>query len=143
MPSFKKPTHEDANIMLQLEELLLMEPNYKAMYWFWRVFHQQRLETSEEIRRTYPVTSEGQRNLDRIAAFWESAGTLVKNGLLSEQLFFDRFLVKPYWDALKAAVFMDRKETNEPRLSENFEWLAVREEERRKQEPRSKKASSK
>ena len=136
MVSVKKPTHEDANIMLQLEGLLLMEPNYRAMYWFWRVFYPQRLETSEEIRRTYPVTSEGQRNLDRIAAFWESAGTLVKNKLLNEDLFFDRFLVTPYWNALKPGVFLDRKETNEPRLSENFEWLAMRQEDRRKEEER-------
>jgi hypothetical protein len=142
MASLKKPTHEDANIMLQLEELLLMEPNYRAMYWFWRVFHPQKLKTSEEIRRTYPPTSEGQRNLDRIAAFWESAGTLVKNELLNEQLFFDRFLVKPYWDALKPTVFLDRQETNEPRLSENFEWLAIREEKWRKQKPSNSKATS-
>jgi hypothetical protein len=127
MPPLKKPTKEDANIMLQLEMLLLMEPNYRAMYWFWRVFHPQNLTTAEEIRKTYPPTSEGQRHLDRIAAFWEAAGALVKNGLLSEQLFFDRFLVRPYWDALKPGVFLDRKETKEPTLSENFEWLAVRE----------------
>ncbi len=127
MASLNKPTKEDAKIMLQLEELLLMEPNYRAMYWFWRVFQPQRLETSEEIRKTYPSTSEGDRHLNRIGAFWESAGALVKNDLLNEQLFFDRFLVKPYWDALKPAVLLERKETNEPRLSENFEWLAKRE----------------
>lgn len=131
MAPLKKPTKEDANIMLQLEGLLLMDPNHRAMYWFWRVFYPQKLETSEEIRKTYPSTSEGQRHLDRIAAFWESAGTLVKNGLLNEQLFFDRFLVKPYWNALKPGIFADRKETNEPRLSENFEWLATREKNRR------------
>ena len=143
MASVKKPTKEDANIMLQLEGLLLMEPNYRAMYWFWRVFHPQRLETAEEIRRTYPPTSEGQRNLDRIAAFWESAGTLVKNKLLNEDLFFDRFLVKPYWDAIKPAVFLDRQETNEPLLSENFEWLAMRQEDRRREEEKKKPSSSK
>jgi len=126
-----KPTKEDARLMLELESLLLMDPNYRAMYWFWRVFQPQNLGTKEEIRKTYPATSEGQRHLDRIAGFWESAGALVKNGLLNEQLFFDRFYVKPYWDRLKQAVFADREEINEPRLSENFEWLAVREEERR------------
>jgi hypothetical protein len=131
MVSPKKPTKEDAKLMLELESLLLMEPNYRAMYWFWRVFQPQKLGTAEEIQKTYPATSEGQRHLDRIAAFWESAGALVKNGLLNEQLFFDRFYVKPYWDLLKPAVFADREEINEPRLSENFEWLAVREEERR------------
>ncbi len=139
MASLKKATKEDARIMLQLEELLLMEPNYRAMYWFWRIFHPQKLETSEEIRKTYPPTSEGQRHLDRIAAFWESAGALVKNGLLNEQLFFDRFLVKPYWDDLKQAVFFDRDETNEPRLSENFEWLAMREKTWRTPKPRKSK----
>lgn len=109
------------------------------MYWFWRVFHPQKLETSEEIRKTYPSTSEGDRHLNRIAAFWESAGALVKNDLLNEQLFFDRFLVKPYWDALKQAVFLEREETNEPRLSENFEWLAMREKTWRAPKPRKSK----
>jgi hypothetical protein len=138
MASTKKPTKEDANIILQLEGLLLMEPNYRAMYWFWRIFHPQNLKTAEEIRKTYPPTSEGQRHLDRIAAFWESAGTLVKNGLLNEHLFFDRFLVKPYWNALKPAIFLDREETHEPRLSENFEWLAMRETAQRTHERRQK-----
>lgn len=114
--------------MLQLEELLLMEPNQRAMHWFWRMFHPQKFANEEEIRKAYPPNSEGQRYFDRISAFWESAGTLVKNGLLNEQLFFDRFLVKPYWEALKPVIFLDRKETNEPRVGENFEWLASREE---------------
>lgn len=132
----KKPTKEDARIMLQLEELLLMEPNQRAVYWFWRVFYPQKLSSSEEIRKAYPTNSDGQRNLDRISAFWESAGALVKNGLLNEQLFFDRFLVKPYWEAVKPILFSDRQATDEPRLGENFEWLALREQAQRKGQPR-------
>ena len=123
-----KPTKEDARIMLQLEALLLMEPNERAVHWFWRVFSPQRLGSSEEIRKAYPANSEGQRYFDRIAAFWESSGALVKNGLLNEKLFFDRFYVKPYWDALKHVIQVDREETHDPRIGENFEWLALREE---------------
>ncbi len=114
--------------MLQLEELLLMDPNQVAMHWFWRIFHPQRLSSKEALRKIYPINSEGQRYLDRISAFWESAGALVKNGLLNEPLFFDRYLVKPYWDAVKVAILADREEANEPRIGENFEWLAIREE---------------
>lgn len=125
--NLKKPTKEDARLMLQLEELLLMDPNQRAFHWFWRVFYLQKLDNREVIRKVFPANSEGQRYFDRIAAFWESAGTLVKNGLLNEQLFFDRFLVKPYWEALKPVILTDRDEAKEPRLSENFEWLAKRE----------------
>ncbi len=128
MICLKNATKEDARIMLQLEELLLMEPNERAFHWFWRVFYPQKLESREVIRKAFPANSEGQRYFDRIAAFWESAGTLVKNGLLNERLFFDRFLVRPYWDALKGVVLGDREDREEPRLSENFEWLATREE---------------
>lgn len=128
--------------MLQLEELLLMEPNQRATYWFWRVFYPQKLLSSEEIRKAYPTNSDGQRHLDRISAFWESAGALVKNGLLNEQLFFDRFLVKPYWDALKPALFSDREATDEMRLGENFEWLARREQAWRIAEPTKPKSKS-
>ena len=33
-----KPTKEDAQLLLQLEQMLLMEPNQRALHWFWRVF---------------------------------------------------------------------------------------------------------
>lgn len=125
--ALKKATKEDARLMLQLEELLLMEPNQRAFHWFWRVFYPQKLKSRDDVRRVIPANSEGQRYFDRIAEFWESAGTLVKNGLLNEQLFFDRFLLKPYWEALGPVIIADRDDANEPRISENFEWLAMRE----------------
>jgi len=133
--SLKRPTREDARIMLQLEGLLLMDPNQSAMHWFWRMFQPRKLTDPNEIRSAYPVNSEGQRYFDRIAAFWESAGALVKNGLLNEQLFFDRFLVKPYWEALKPVILLDREEQHEQLVGENFEWLAVREQKWRKTRP--------
>ena len=112
--------------MLQLEQLLLMDPNQMAWHWFWRVFEPLKLRDRTAIRKAYPAGSEGQRYFDRISAFWESAGTLVKNGLLNEKLFFDRFLVTPYWEALREVIYADREKSNEPRIGENFEWLAMR-----------------
>ena len=123
----KKPTREDAKLMLQLEQLLLMDPNQTALHWFWRIYQPLKLRDRTAIRKAYPPASEGQRYFDRISAFWESAGALVKNGLLSEKLFFDRFLVAPYWDALKEVIYADREDSKEPRIGENFEWLAIRE----------------
>jgi len=122
----RKPTKEDARLMLQLEQLLLMDANQTAWHWFWRVFEPTKLRDRAAIRKAYPPGSEGQRYFDRISAFWESAGTLVKNGLLNERLFFDRFLVTPYWNALKEVIYADREDTGEPRIGENFEWLAMR-----------------
>ena len=114
--------------MLQLEQLLLMDPNQRALHWFWRIFYPQRIQSIDQIRKLYPNNSEGSTYLDRISAFWESAGTLVNNRLLNEKLLFDRFLVKPYWDALKFVILADREATNEPRIGENFELLAKKEE---------------
>ncbi len=124
----RKPTKEDARLLLQLEQLLLMEPNQRALHWFWRIFYPQKIQSIEQIRKLYPSNSEGSTYLDRLSAFWESAGVLVNNGLLNEKLFFDRFLVKPYWDALKFVIFADREQTQEPRIGENFELLAKKEE---------------
>jgi hypothetical protein len=126
MTFLSKPTKEDARLMLQLEELLLMDPNQTAWHWFWRIFEPMKLRDRAAVRKAYPPGSEGQRYFDRISAFWESAGALVKNGLLNEKLFFDRFLVTPYWDALKEVIYADREDTMEPRIGENFEWLAMR-----------------
>jgi len=105
-----------------------MDPNQRALHWFWRIFYPQRIQSIDQIRKLYPNNSEGSTYLDRISAFWESAGTLVNNRLLNEKLLFDRFLVKPYWDALKFVILADREATNEPRIGENFELLAKKEE---------------
>jgi len=130
-----KPTKDDAQLLLQLEQMLLMEPNQRAFHWFWRVFYPRKISDISKIREIYPNISEGSMYLDRLAAFWESAGALVNNGLMNEQLFFDRFLVKPYWDALKVVIAADREETKEPRNGENFELLAKREEAWRERTP--------
>ena len=130
-----KPTKEDAQLLLQLEQMLLMEPNQRALHWFWRIFFPRKISDITKIREIYPNNSEGSMYLDRLSAFWESAGALVNNDLLNERLFFDRFLVKPYWEALKVVIFADREETKEPRIGENFELLAKREEIWRQETP--------
>lgn len=122
-----KPTKDDAQLLLQLEQMLLMEPNQRAFHWFWRVFYPRKITEIAKLREIYPDNSEGSMYLDRLSAFWESAGALVNNGLMNEQLFFDRFLVKPYWETLKVVIFSDRDATKEPRIGENFELLAKRE----------------
>lgn len=133
----RKPTNQDAQLLLQLEQLLLMEPNQKAIHWFWRIFLPQKIQSIDQIRKTYPSNSEGSTYLDRLSAFWESAGVLVNNGLLNEKLFFDRFWVKPYWEALKYIIFSDRETNKEQRIAEHFELLA------KKEQVWQKRASSK
>ncbi len=62
-----------------------------------------------------------------IGGLWEIAGVLVDHGLLNEGLFFDTYLVKPWWEPVKPIVYGERREYEEPRLAENFELLYEKE----------------
>jgi hypothetical protein len=75
----------------------------------------------------YPPGSDGSKHYNTFLTFWEMAGVIVNNGLLHDDLFFGRFLVGPYWEAFKPMIYVARKETQEPRLSENFELLYEKE----------------
>ncbi len=122
-----KATKEDAKLLLRFEQLLLTEPVQKARDWFWSEFRPKKFKDYEEYRKLYPEGSEGDRNLGLIGSLWETAGVLVDNGLLHEGLFFDTYLVKPWWEPVKPIVYGERREYEEPRLAENFELLYERE----------------
>lgn len=124
----RKPTSEDAHLILQLEQLRLTEANQRAFHWFWRMFCPQKIQDYAQYRAKYPDNSEGARYVELIMAFWETAGALVNNGTLNERLFFSRYLVRHYWDAFKFIISAEREQANEMRIGEHFELLAKKEE---------------
>jgi len=122
-----KPTREDAQLLLRLHELTTTDAMAKALNWFRFELDPKLATSAAEFQKTYPPGSDGSKHYSSFLTFWEMAGVLVNNGLLHEGLFFDRFLVAPYWEAFQPMIYEMRKEAKEPRLSENFELLYVKE----------------
>lgn len=118
-----KPTKEDAHLLLHLEQMFYTELVQKANDWFWGEFHPKKIKDYAEFKKAYPEGSEGSRHAARIAEFLEMAGVLVNKGLLHEDLFFDRYMVRPYWESLRPLAYAGREETQEPSYWENFELL--------------------
>ncbi len=126
-----KPTKEDAELLLRFFGIMRGDEELKrAWRWFWHEFD---VKSYEEFKEKYPKGSEGEMNFDVYAGYFEVLGTLVNNGVLSEDLVFDMFLI-PWKKAAPIAQGI-RKEMKEPRLYENFEVLAKKQSEWDKKHP--------
>ncbi len=116
-----EPTHEDANLVIRLAEL-----------WFLgRLDDASSFTRSKEFRSTYgafvkkyPPGSDEYRKVVGFCSWFETVGTLYKHGLLNHELLFDWISVDSNWDRVKGFAIGMRKETNVPRLWENFELMA-------------------
>ena len=127
-----KPTQKDAELLLQALTLTTNEESRQAFRWFWDEFD---VKTYGKFKKKYPSGSEGNRYFNRILGNWEMLATLVLNGLISEDLFFDMLMVKPTWEKAEPIVKEQRKKWKAPRLYENIEVLAQKEAEWEKKHP--------
>jgi hypothetical protein len=59
-----------------------------------------------------------------IAAYYETVGTLWKNGLFNETLLFDWQLLTMVWDRVKGPLLRGRQQSGAATLWENFEAVA-------------------
>ena len=60
-----------------------------------------------------------------LLTFFETVGTLVKNGLLDRDLVYDWLFVAGIWDRVGPAATRARERAGVPQLYENFEALAA------------------
>lgn len=128
-----KPTYQDARLLLEIVKLTQDEAFLKARAWWFANLPEDPPMKLEEFDNKFPGGSEGSEMFEFIASHFETAGVLMKHGLLNEDLYFDRYFVEPYWDRAKAIV-KARRERWHPAVAENFAWLARRAEAwRRKQ----------
>jgi hypothetical protein len=83
--------------------------------------------TLSQLREDHARMSEGYREVMAFLGQSETIGTFVKQRVLDEPLVHDLFWVAGAWKVAALVCQGLRDEASEPRLYENFEWLAARE----------------
>ena len=81
-----KPTHEQAQLQLQVYDLRREARLRQARDWFQKNYH---AETFEEAMRIGMPGTEGGTNVGMVIGYWEQACALLNHGLLHEDLFFE------------------------------------------------------
>jgi hypothetical protein len=122
-----KPTHEQAQLHLQVYDLRREARLRQARDWFQKSYQAETLE--EAMKIAAPGTEHGNF-LGMVIGYWEQACTLLNYELLHEDLFFETsgefFGV---WEQLKAVVPQFRQAFKDPNLLVNLEKAAKRFEE--------------
>ena len=100
-------------------EIYVSDPVRKARS-FWRTIPDGL--SFEELVERYPRGSEEFELFGTVMIFWETIGSLMKHGLLSEELAFDTFLDAPPWPKVEVAFVSLRKEEGKALEGENLEY---------------------
>lgn len=122
-----KPTHEQAQLHLQVYDLRRETRLRQARDWFQQNYHAETLEEANKIAA--PGTEHGTFT-GMVIGYWEQACALLNHGLLHEGLFFEtsgEFFV--VWEKLKKVLPEFREAFNDPNLLSNLEKTASRFEE--------------
>src|SRR6266550_67866 len=81
-----KPTHEQAQLHLQVYDLRREARLRQARDWFQQSY---RAETFDEANRIAPPGTEQGASVGMVLGYWEQACALLNYGLLHEELFFE------------------------------------------------------
>jgi hypothetical protein len=119
-----KPTHEQAQLHLQVYDLRREAKLRQARDWFAKNYI---VSNFDDAMRVAPFGSEAGAFTGMVIGYWEQACALLNYGLLHEDLFFETsgefFGV---WEALKPVVPEFRKRFSDPNLLTNLEKAAQR-----------------
>lgn len=110
-----RATQSDAYLLLRLWELYRHER--KAFRWF---LFELKARDYAEFCSQYSPLSEQRDNFTAVCGFFELAGSLVKNGLLNQSLFFENFTPVPFWERAKVIIEGMREKISK-KMYENFE----------------------
>ena len=119
-----KPTHEQAQLHLQVYDLRREARLRQARDWFQQNFRANTLE--EAMRLAAPGTEQGAF-VGMVMGYWEQACALLNYGLLHEDLFFEtsgEFF--GIWEQLKPTVPQFRTQFKDPNMLSNLEKAAQR-----------------
>lgn len=119
-----KPTHEQAQLHLQVYDLRREDRLREARDWFQQNY---RPKTADEAMRIAPWGTKHGNYVGMVTNYWEQACALLNYGLLHEDLFFETsgefFGV---WEMIKPVVPEFRKRFNEKTMFANLEKAAER-----------------
>src|ERR671922_2433398 len=119
-----KPTHEQAQLHLQVYDLRREARLRQARDWFFKNYI---VNTVEDAMRIAAPGTEGGAFAGMVIGYWEQACALLNYGLLQEDLFFETsgefFGV---WEQLKAVVPQFRERFADPNALANLEKAAQR-----------------
>jgi hypothetical protein len=119
-----KPTHEQAQLHLQVYDLRREARLRQARDWFQANY---RAETMEEAMKLAAPGTEGGTFFGMVIGYWEQACALLNYGLLSEDLFFETsgefFFV---WEQVKKVTPQFREAFKNPNMLKNLENAALR-----------------
>jgi hypothetical protein len=120
----KKPTHEQAQLHLQVYDLRREARLRQARDWFQQNYI---VETIDDVMRIAAPGTEAGTFVGMVIGYWEQACALLNYGLLNEDLFFETsgefFGV---WELLKPVVPEFRERFADKHLLENLERAAQR-----------------
>ena len=121
------PTHEQAQLHLQVYDLRREPRLRQARDWFQQNYH---AETVEDAMRIAAPGTEPGTFFGMVIGYWEQACALLNYGLLHDDLFFETsgefFGV---WEQLKPVVPQFREQFHAPNMLANLEKAAKRFEE--------------
>lgn len=122
-----KPTHEQAQLQLQVYDLRREPRLRQARDWFQQHYH---AETVEDAMRIAAPGTEHGTFFGMVIGYWEQTCALLNYGLLHDDLFFETsgefFGV---WEQVKAVLPQFRTQFGNPTLLSNLEQAAKRFEE--------------
>jgi len=121
----KKPTAQDAQLIMQLYELR-REPVMRAARKFMvSEFWPQNYEEFKAVLTGYGT--EHNAYMRQVLTYWDMAAAMVLNGAVNEQLFFDAN-TEPYFLFTKFGVFLPqaRKDFVNPEFATHLERLVTR-----------------
>lgn|SRR5262245_22206711 len=124
METNTKPTHEQAQLHLQVYDLRREARLRQARDWFFKNYH---VETFEEAMRIAAPGTEAGAFAGMVISYWEQACALVNYGLLHQDLFFETggefFGV---WELVKPIVPQAREQFRDKQFLAHLEKVAQR-----------------
>jgi hypothetical protein len=119
-----KPTHEQAQLHLQVYEMRREARLRQARDWFFRNYF---AESFDEAMRIAPMGTENGIFVGMVVSYWEQACALLNAGLLHDDLFFQTsgefFGV---WERIKATIPEGRKRFSYTLYATELEQAAQR-----------------
>ena len=129
----KKPTWEDADLLLRIDELAAKPETREALDWF----RKEHLGVQSLHDQTIAKDSKEYEYMMRFIELFETLGTFVKLGILNEELVHERWMSRAPWGFFKPTITQERAALGN-NFAANFEWLAERNRRRSEKRKRSR-----